>query len=130
MLVYYFRKGRREGARYGGTWYGPARVLCHERTSLSQEGGHAGSVVWISHAGVLIRCSPEQLRPVTRDLSSVDKEINGPRNFSALLEQVGKSQRYIDISQHEIENFIPDEETEYAGPRFRLIGKKSTRRFV
>ena len=125
QLVYYFRKGRREGARYGGTWYGPARVLCHERTSLSQEGGHAGSVVWISHAGVLIRCSPEQLRPVTRDLSSVDKEINGPRNFSALLEQVGKSQRYIDISQHEIENFIPDEETEYAGPRFRLIGKRA-----
>ena len=125
QLVYYFRKGRREGARYGGTWYGPARVLCHERTSLSQEGGHAGSVVWISHAGVLIRCSPEQLRPVTRDLSSVDQEINGPRNFSALLEQVGKSQKYLDISQHEIENFRPDEEPQHAGPRFRLLGKSA-----
>ena len=66
-LVYYYHRARKEGSRYGGHWYGPARVLCQEKTSPpSVEGGSAGSVVWISHAGRIVRCSPEQLRRVTR----------------------------------------------------------------
>lgn len=79
QLVYYFRKGRKAGSRYGGKWHAPARVLCHEKTTVEEGRIHQGSVVWISHAGVFIRCSPEQLRHVTRDLRSVDLEINGPR---------------------------------------------------
>ena len=51
QLVYYFRKGRKEGSRYGGKWYGPARVLCHERTNLEAGREHLGSIVWVSHAG-------------------------------------------------------------------------------
>ena len=58
-LVYYFRRGRKEGSRYGGHWHGPARVLCHEQGSDAHEQGAPGSVVWVSHAGRLLRCSPE-----------------------------------------------------------------------
>ena len=38
-LVCYYRRGRKEGSRYGGHWYGPARVLCQEKT-----GGDGGVV--------------------------------------------------------------------------------------
>ena len=98
QLVYYFRKGRKEGSRYGGKWYGPARVLCHERTNLEAGREHLGSIVCVSHAGVLLRCSPEQIRPVTRELSSVDLEINGPRNFHSMMEKISQQLKYLDLT--------------------------------
>lgn len=82
-LVYFFRKGIKQGSRYGGTWHGPARVLAHEKTSHLEEQKAPGSVVWISHAGKIIRCAPEQLRHVTHDLRHLDKEINGRRAISS-----------------------------------------------
>ena len=120
QLVYYFRRGRKEGSRYGGRWHGPARVLCHESTTISQERVHGGSVVWISHAGVLIRCSPEQLRLVTRDLSMVDREINGPRNFHSLLEGVLSQQKYVDLARDWIAEPAAEEPLPPDRPRFRL----------
>ena len=123
QLVYYFRKGRKEGSRYGGKWHGPARVLCHESTSVDENREHTGSIVWISHAGTLIRCSPEQLRCVTRDLSSVDREINGPRNFHSLMSQVSQQQKFLDLIEHvppEVSRTLDEEDT----VRFRLNRKR------
>ena len=85
-LVSYYRRDVKQGSRYGGHWYGPARVLAHEKTSSFEEGQHAGSVVWVVHAGRLIRCSPEQLRHVQHDVLELDKQINDPRKFSFTFE--------------------------------------------
>lgn len=118
QLVYYFRKGRKEGSRYGGKWHGPARVLCHERTSIHEERRHAGSIVWLSHAGVLLRCAPEQIRLVTEDLRDVDQIINGPRNFSELLKQVSQQQRYLDLAKDHLELAEQFDEPEEGEPLF------------
>ena len=126
QLVYYFRKGQKEGSRYGGKWFGPARVLCHEKTTNEDGREHVGSIVWVSHAGVLLRCSPEQLRPVTRDLSSIDREINGPRNFHTLLEAVSQQQKFVDVTdKFDIESMEPDRlEDEQDTARCRLHTKR------
>ena len=34
--------------------------------------------MWIVHGTQILRCAPEQLQPVTRDLKGLDMEINGP----------------------------------------------------
>ena len=36
-----------------------------------------GSIIWTSH-GTMLRCAPEQLQPVSRDLQEVDETVNGP----------------------------------------------------
>ena len=77
MLVYYYRKGRGFGAKVRGQWHGPARVLFIEKTTQGDRGS-PGSIIWISHGTHLLRCAPEQLQPVCRDLSSVDQLVNGP----------------------------------------------------
>lgn len=77
MLVYYYRKGRGSRAKIRGQWHGPARVLFQEKTSQGER-SNQGSIVWISHGTVLLRCAPEQLQPVGRDVLDIDKEINGP----------------------------------------------------
>ena len=123
-LVYYFRKGVGQGSRYGGTWYGPARVLSHEKTGDFSESQHPGSVIWISHAGKLLRCSPEQLRHVMHDVRHLDRQINGPQNFHTLLSQISGQQKYLDISDE-----IPDEQIvmgtpEEMRPHFRAQGKR------
>ena len=124
QLVYYFRRDRREGNKYGGTWYGPARVLCHEKTNMSEGNNHSGSVVWISHAGVLLRCSPEQIRPVTRDLQQVDVDINGHKDFSSMLQQVVQQQRFCDLLKENLEPPEVDANQDESGDRFRLRGKR------
>ena len=57
-----------------------------------------GSVVWLSHAGRIVRCSPEQLRRVTGDLTRLDLEINGERTFSKMFELIRQQQRYLDAT--------------------------------
>ncbi len=101
-LIYYFRKGVGEGSRYGGQWFGPARVLAQEKTTDYDEGQSSGSVVWVSHKDVLLRCSPEQLRHCEHDLRHLDRSINGPQIFSDLLQQIAGQQRYLDISQEDL----------------------------
>ena len=123
-LVYYFRRGRKEGSRYGGHWYGPARVVCHEKTSSDEAGGQApGSVVWVSHAGKILRCSPEQLRRVTTDLKRLDFEVNGEWSFSKMFEQIRQQQRYLDITV----DLSPSEEEHeqlHEPPTHRVRGKQ------
>lgn len=77
MLVYYYRKGKGRGGKPRGQWYGPARVTMVEKTT-TEERGRTGSIVWIVHGTQILRCAPEQLQPVTRDLKGLDMEINGP----------------------------------------------------
>lgn len=127
-LVYYYRvqpsKGRGPNNRFGGVWHGPARVLAHEKTSSYDDSQHAGSVVWIAHAGRIIRCSPEQLRHVTFDLRQTDREINGPQNFHTLLEQISQQQKYLDISHDDL-TFMPYDATpEEFKPHLRAWGKR------
>ena len=77
MLVYYYRKGRGRGAKVRGQWHGPARVLFVERTCETDR--HvSGSVIWVSHGASLLRCAPEQLQPVEKDVSAIDQTVNGP----------------------------------------------------
>lgn len=77
MLVYYYRKGKSFGAKIRGKWHGPARVLFVEKTTDDNR-SRGGSIIWVGHGTVLLRCAPEQLQPVTKDVSSLDSEINGP----------------------------------------------------
>ena len=124
-LVYYYRRGRKEGSRYGGHWYGPARVLCHEKTGGPEFDGRPGSIVWISHAGRLLRCSPEQIREVTGDLKRLDQDLEGPRTFHDMLQHVVNQQRYLDIT---LEQDLRDEEAEQLEevvPKHRLRGKQA-----
>ena len=123
-LVYYYKRGRKQGSRYEGHWYGPARVLCHEHGGVSEQDGASGSVVWVSHAGTMLRCSPKQLRRVTRDLQALDADINGPRTFHSMLEKVSQQQRYIDLTR---EGPLCDEAPktlDEEAPRFRVRGKQ------
>ena len=124
-LVYYFRKGVKEGSRYGGHWHGPARVLSHEKTSDFDDSQHAGSIVWITHAGRLVRCSPEQLRHVEHDLRHVDKKINGPQNFHTMLEQISNQQKYLDLSHEDWKSVPIWGSPEEMQPHFRSRGKQS-----
>jgi hypothetical protein len=45
---------------------------------MKKEVNYTGSSVWIGHGLVLLRCAPEHLQHVSRDLKAVDEEINGP----------------------------------------------------
>ena len=122
-LVYYYRRGVGQGSRYGGQWFGPARVLAQEKTTDYDEGQSSGSVVWVSHKGVLLRCSPEQLRHCEHDLRHLDRTINGPQNFSDLLEQVAGQQRYLDISHEDLSDLQLNPTPAELRPHFRAREK-------
>jgi hypothetical protein len=122
-LVYYYRRGRGQGSRYGGQWYGPARILTHEKTGDFEDSQHVGSVVWISHAGKILRCSPEQLRRVGHELRHVDREINGPLNFHHMFEQIVRQQRYLDISEDDLSEMAATKMPEHLTPHFRAREK-------
>ena len=124
-LVYYYRRGRKQGSRYGGHWYGPARVLCHEKYGADGSGGTSGAIVWVSHAGKILRCSPEQLKHVTQDLRRLDQEINGPRSFHDMLLQVSQQQRYLDISAEGPGQSVADMSVDETAPKFRIRSKRS-----
>ena len=49
-LVYYYRRGRKQGSRYGGRWYGPARVLCHENAGDPGVNANQDGVFWMSES--------------------------------------------------------------------------------
>lgn len=52
-----------ESTRLEVVGMGPGRVLCREKNSEQILTNHPSSSVWVSAAGFLLRCSPEQLRP-------------------------------------------------------------------
>ena len=55
QLVMYWKRQGKPNRREGGRWYGPAKVVSQE----------SSSVVWVAHAHKLLRCSPESLRPAS-----------------------------------------------------------------
>ena len=67
ILVCYYRKGKGRAGKPRGQWYGPAIVTMVEKAT-DDERGHTGSIVWIVHGTQILRCAPEQLQPVTRDV--------------------------------------------------------------
>ena len=68
-----------------GRWHGPAQVVVQEGVK----------VVWVSHGGPLLRCSPEQLRPLyLRECTSLPRDQNGNidgenRDWKSKLSEVG-----------------------------------------
>ena len=107
-LVYYYRKGKRHGQKIRGQWYGPARVLFLEKTT-EHDRGYAGSVVWLAHGVVLLRCAPEQLQPVSRDLFQLDRDLNGPFNPGAFVKSKEKFQDLL-VEHDDLEHEALEEE--------------------
>ena len=124
-LVYYYRRSRKEVTKHGGRWFGPARVLCHEMSSDSDDIAHPGSIVWISHAGILLRCSPEQLRVVTRDVQEIDLEINGQSDFHTLMEQVARQRKFVDLTVEHAQQEVEQEQLDENVPRYRCQRKRA-----
>ena len=102
-LVFYYRKGRGKGERPRGQWYGPGRVVCIEKTTESER-GREGSIVWITHGTRLLRCAPEQLQRVSRDLNAIDFEL---RESNQLEDLIKTKKQYFDLR-----NEAPDLEVE------------------
>jgi hypothetical protein len=75
-IVYYYRRGKAAGARQRGSYKGPARVLAVEPPE--SDAAVAPGVVWLSHAGVLVRAAPEHLRMATPLEVTIEQAIRGP----------------------------------------------------
>ena len=108
QFVYFFRRGRGHGSRYQSYWYGPAKVVCVEKTGSLDRNQTEGSIVWVIHGSTLYRCAPEQLRPVTHDVSHLSQLFGHSRSPSALLQHAKQSQTFRDVSR-EIES-LPDDD--------------------
>lgn len=108
MLVFYFRKGKTRGYKVRGQWHGPARIVFIEKTS-EHERGRSGSIIWVAHATVLLRCAPEHVQQVTRDLQAVDTEVNGPFDPGAFMRN---RRDYIDLlaERNDLDLEIVDDE--------------------
>ena len=129
-LVYYWRKGR---GTTEGTWFGPGRVVCVEKTS-SDDTGSPGSVIWVVHGIVMYRCSPEQLRHVTQQVEEIDEFLSENLGPSELLSEMRTNMNYKDISQdmkdiaadHTMHEEAPTHPAQLQGPSVlrRVIGKQ------
>ena len=80
-LVFYWRKqvpgGAGKGFSWTGQFVGPARVLATE-TRVEEDGSlRAGSIVWLHHAGRLLKAAPEQLRGASEREQAIE-ELKGP----------------------------------------------------
>lgn len=93
-LVYFFRRGRGHGNRYESYWFGPARVVCVEKTGDVERNQSLGSIVWIAHGTTLFRCAPEQLRHVTHSVQNLSQEFWDKQSPSDILQNAKNSQRY------------------------------------
>ena len=148
QLVYFFRRGRGHGNRYESRWYGPAKVVCVEKTSHAEADGNMrnstqGSIIWIAHGTTLYRCAPEQLRLVTREVQNLSGLFGRSSMPSEILKDAQSSQRYQDIHK-DLEGLKPDDEVHESNPneepsllepphsqepRFRVHGKSPAEAF-
>ena len=96
-IVYYLRRGKGTKRPY---YRGPARVLACEHPESGTE-ALGTSVVWLSHAGVLIRAAPEHLRMATPVEVSAETAIRGdaaPPGLAIHRTVTGKdNSRYVDL---------------------------------
>ena len=74
-IVYYFRrqKGKKDRATPG--YRGPARIIAVEPNVNSEV--IAPAIVWLSHAGTLIRAAPEHLRRATPVEVTINDVVHG-----------------------------------------------------
>ncbi|CAE7222825.1 GIP [Symbiodinium pilosum] len=101
-LVLYWRRKGGNMRREHGRWHGPAEVIATEKQK----------VVWLSHAGRLIRASPEQLRAASlREWQKVPKDDHGKplQQLEPLKERLKSAPQYFDL---EGEDVPPREEVE------------------
>ena len=94
-------------------WYGPARVLATETHSEDFPATRKpGSIVWLTAAGRLKRCSPHQLRHCSereKILAEASSAVSTPWSFTSLLHLVEKGQFEV------FDDMVQDEEQ----PSFR-----------
>ena len=105
-LVLYWKRRGGNLRREHGRWHGPAEIVAKDRR-----------VVWLSHAGRLVRASPEQIRAASlREWGKVPKDEQGRPLCQGipLKEQLRKSPQYIDLEGEEIPT--PAEAEELVGP--------------
>ena len=90
-IVYYFRRGRRQGRTNLGVVLGPAKVLAVERPG--SQGVATPTVVWLGHGIQLIRAAPEHLRratPLEVSLSNFVHDSRFPRTARGLQPKYGE----------------------------------------
>ena len=123
-LVYFFRRGRGHGNRHESFWYGPARVVCVEKTSTEERNASPGSITWVAHGTNLLRCAPEQLQHATHTLKYVSSLYRDRQTPSEILRKA-KNTRYHNLVP-EVENLDdcdalqdedPDVDTSLLNPR-------------
>ena len=101
-LVLYWKRRGGNLRREHGRWHGPAEIVAKDR-----------KVVWLSHAGRLIRASPEQIRAASRrERNQVPKDDQGRPlcQGTPLKEQLRKSPQYIDLEGEEVPTTAEAEE--------------------
>ena len=128
-LVFYYRKGRSTHKASAGRWMGPARVLCHEKTCERIDLNHSGSIVWLSHNGWIVRCAPEQLRKVTREVQHIADDTHGPQDFHSMFQQIIQKNRYLDLLS-ELENEEAEDMAEPHQPKLLRAQYKQQERYV
>jgi len=84
-IVYYYRRGRKQGRKNLGRFLGPAKVLAVE--TPESRGNSAPTIVWLGHGLEMIRAAPEHLRratPLEVTLSDFVNESRLPRTSKGL----------------------------------------------
>ena len=83
--VLYWRKAQANNRVERGQWRGPAQVISVE----------ANKVVWLSHAGRIVRASPQQLRPASlREYMKLPRDEHG-----RVVDERPKDDRYIVLDE-------------------------------
>lgn len=109
QLCMYFNKRKAANILERGRWSGPAQVVSHE----------SRSIIWVTHANRLLRCSKENLRPISlRELQqrtilnpSLDNERlkEMARRLQHQLREKSGLFQYVDLSDISPPNFPPGE---------------------
>lgn len=116
--------------------------MCVEKTGDVDRNQSPGSIVWVAHGTVLLRCAPEQLRPVTHSVRNLSELFWDHMTPSEILKEAKNSQRYHNIvpeaeqmtDSDDIHDENPDDDTTLLKlhtdpsvegiPRYRAFGKQ------
>ena len=89
QLVYYWRRYQDDNKK--GLWRGPARII----------GFYDNSKIWVCHGNKVLRCAPDQLKPLTEDQAAAIKfvpiELVAPRGKFAKR----GAQTFLDLTKQE-----------------------------
>ena len=105
-LVLYWKRRGGNLRREHGRWHGPAEIVAKDR-----------KVVWLSHAGRLVRASPEQIRAASlREWGKIPKDEQGRplSQGTSLKEQLRRSPQYVDLEGEELPP--PEQVEDLTGP--------------